>query len=263
MVDGSGQPAGFLRAERLPRRVCRHFLCQEVSRLSHFNSPFLNPMVEAPIRGGFSFPTAVVVVVVATSPFVEDGLSYECLPPSSPTRNGTSEIPGACGREIRWCVRTHLCTHTHLRSRHEVAAAIHTQDQTTTAPWTEQRKRKMRGDLLRLFSGLFLRVVNPLSTLVRYPTPSREMLSVPGYIAHCSFWRCCPIGCRCRRRCVCADSLINLLNRAPPKSSVRADHHTAQVPRVSEGFRHYFRRSRPTRRSPPMVPRGRPRSGAL
>ncbi|CAM9805956.1 unnamed protein product [Ectocarpus sp. 12 AP-2014] len=29
MVDGSGQQAGFLRAERPPRRVCRHFLCQE------------------------------------------------------------------------------------------------------------------------------------------------------------------------------------------------------------------------------------------
>lgn len=32
MVDGSGQQAGFLRPERLPKRVCRHFLCQEVRR---------------------------------------------------------------------------------------------------------------------------------------------------------------------------------------------------------------------------------------
>lgn len=33
MVDGSGQAAGFLRSERLPKRVCRHFLCQEVCKI--------------------------------------------------------------------------------------------------------------------------------------------------------------------------------------------------------------------------------------
>lgn len=30
MTDGQGQPAGLFRRETLPKRVCRHFLCQEV-----------------------------------------------------------------------------------------------------------------------------------------------------------------------------------------------------------------------------------------
>lgn len=33
MTDGSGRDGGLLRAERLPNRVCRHFLCQEVREM--------------------------------------------------------------------------------------------------------------------------------------------------------------------------------------------------------------------------------------